>query len=108
MKDKRKINLGDQVYTYELNLNAMVNFEEETGKSLINIDPKEDFSMKDIRALIWAGVNEDHEISIEEVGKSINLDNIEKISDEIMTAFDDVLPEGEENVEAKNKNRSTG
>lgn len=108
MKNKKTINLGGQVFTYELNLNAMVNFEEETGKSLININPEDDFSMKDIRALIWAGINEDQKISIEQVGKSINLDNIEKISDKIMAALDEVMPEGEEKAEVKNKNRSTG
>ena len=104
----KKITIGNEEYNYDLNLNAMVNFEEETGKSLINIDPEDNFSMKDIRALLWAGINETAEISIEEVGAAINLDNIEKISEEIMAAFDDVLPEGEENTEVKNKNRSAG
>lgn len=102
------IKIGDKEYKYDLNLNAMVNFEEETDKSLINADLTDNFSVKDIRALLWAGINEAEEISIEEVGKMVNLKNIEKISEEIIDAFDDVLPEGEENVKAKNKNRSTG
>ncbi len=94
-------------YEYDLNLNAMINFEEVTGKELMNIKEGDTFSLKEIRALLWAGLHEEDEgLTLENVGKLITPGNMQKISNKIMEAYDNVMPEGEDT--GKNKNRSTG
>ncbi len=108
MGKKRQIEIEGKKYDYNLNLNAMVNFEEETGTSIMNMKEGYEFGMKDVRGLLWAGINEEKETPIEEIGKLITLENIEEVSNQVMAAFEDVMPEGEENTEVKNKNRSAG
>jgi len=91
-----QIKLKGKKYTYDLNLNAMANFEKETGKSLTAIG--EDATITDIRALLWAGLNEGEEIGIEAVGKLVDINNIEEVSEKIMQLYESAMPD-----EGKNK-----
>lgn len=109
MKTKTKLNLGGMVYDYKLNLNAMINFEEETGTSLLNMQEGDPFSLKEMRALLWVGLNECQDISLEEVGGLVDFTNMEAISNRIMEMYGDAVPENDgENEQGKNKKSSTG
>lgn len=93
-----KINL-DKERTLLFDLNAMVEFEEATGKSLMSGESLSNLGMKDIRALLWAGlVHEDEKITLKQVGKMVHLGNIEAISTSIESAFDAAMPEKKEDV----------
>lgn len=94
-----KLKIKGKEYKYILNLNAMANYEDETGKSLIDVSPDDTFTVKDIRALLWAGINEAQKMPIEEVGKMVDLTNMEDVTEQIMEVYADVMP-GEE---GKNK-----
>jgi len=96
-------------YEYDLNLNAMINFEEVTGKELMNIKEGDTFNLKEIRALLWAGLHEeDNKLTLEAVGKLMRPDNMQDISNKIMEAYDNAMPEAEGEDTGKNTNRSTG
>ena len=103
---KTTFNIGGMVCEYELNLNAMIRFEEETGKDLSNMKPGDKIGLKEIRALLWAGLNEHEQISIEEVGEHINPGNMEEISEKLFDVYEKAMPEGES--KGKNTKRSAG
>ena len=101
----------DKKRKYQLNLNAMINFEEETGKSLINMSEGDELTIPELRALIWVGLNEFEDIALEEVGKLIHPGNMAQIEAKIMEVYGETMPEQEKNTgeaEGKNKNRSAG
>jgi len=98
----------DKKRAYDINLNALINFEEATGKSLMKMKAGDEFSLKDIRALLWAGLNEFEEISLEEAGSLVNIHNIEKVSKKIMEVYENAIPEAKGSEGVKNKTRPVG
>ena len=106
----------DKKRKFKLDLNAMINFEEESGKSLINMKPDDEFSLKDIRAMLWAGINstiekEELKLSLEEVGSFVHPGNMAEVSNKIMEVYENSVPEGDSSKgesKGKNGNRSTG
>jgi len=78
-----------------MNLNAMVSFEEATGKSLFQgIDPK-GMTAKDFRALLWACLlHEDESLELKDVGKMIHAGNMGELSEKIAQAWEIASPEG--------------
>mgnify|MGYP000167324072 CR=1 FL=1 len=108
MRSKTTLNL-DKEREYDLNLNALIKFEEETGKSLLNMQTGDVFNLKDIRALLWAGLSEFDDITIEESGKLVSMHNMEDVSNQIMEVYEDAMPDNEQGEsEGKNKKSSTG
>jgi len=107
MNSKTTLDL-DKKRAYDINLNALINFEEATGKSLMKMKKGDEFSLKDIRALLWAGLNEFEEISLEEAGSLVNIHNIEEVSKEIMKVYENAIPESKGSERAKNKSRPVG
>jgi len=101
----------DKERKFQLNLNAMLAFEEETGKSLLDMNDG-NFSISDVRALLWAGLNEFEDITLEEAGKMLHTGNLEQFTKEIMGAYQGAMPDVEPGTKGetkgKNKNRSAG
>ncbi len=92
---KTKITL-DKERNLLLNLNAMVAFEEETGKSLLSAASLSEMGMKEIRALLWAClVHDDESLTLKQVGDMVHAGNLEEISKSIEQAFGAAMPEPE-------------
>lgn len=80
-----------------LNLNAMVDFEEATGKNMLQQKTLDDLSAKDLRALLWGCLkHEDKELTIEQVGGMIHAGNMEEISASLTKAWELASPKVEE------------
>lgn len=78
------INL-DKERTLFYNLNALVLLEEQ-GVDIQKLN--EGVSMSAVRGIVWAGLrHEDKEITIEEVGDLITMENFQEISTAIGEAF---------------------
>ena len=78
-----------------MDLNAMVSFEDATGKNIMQgIDP-DSMTAKDFRALLWACLlHEDEALKIEDVGKMIHAGNMDELSVKIAQAWEVASPEG--------------
>jgi hypothetical protein len=72
----------------KLDLNAMVKFEEVTGKSLFNQNALSELSSIDMRALLWAGLaHEDPTLTLTDVGALITLENMDIVAKAITEAL---------------------
>ncbi len=81
-----------------LNFNAMVKYEEQTGKNVFK--SMSDPSVTDLRALIWACLlHEDPKLTIETVGEFINMGNMEQVMDKLMEAWVAASPDKTEKNE---------
>lgn len=91
-----------------LDLNAMAEFEDATGKSLMRGIDLNSLSMKDYRALIWAClIHEDEKLTVQQVGKMIHAGNMNEIGEAIIKAFDLAAPESKDD-HPLTENRSDG
>jgi len=80
-----------------LNLNAMVSFEEVTGKNMLRQETMGELSAKDLRAILWACLlHEDEVLKLEDVGAMIHAGNMEEISDKLAEAWGAAMPEAKE------------
>ena len=78
-----------------MNLNAMVSFEEATGKNIMQGMDADSMTAKDFRALLWACLlHEDESLKIEDVGKMIHTENMGELSEKIAQAWEVASPEG--------------
>lgn len=87
-----------------LDLNAMVAFQEETGKNLFKKEVAEslskDMTPKDLRAMLWACLlHEEKTLKIEQVGSWIHQGNMEEIGRKLNEAWEVATPEAEEGEE---------
>jgi hypothetical protein len=90
------IELGGKLRHLKLTLNAMVSFEEVTGKSIMGADTKSVISMgaTGLRALIWVCLlHEEPELKIEEVGSWIDTGNVTDIAEQLGKAINEAMPE---------------
>lgn len=77
-----------------LDLNAMVAFEEVTGKNLLQGIAPEALSVKDFRALLWAClIHEDKELTLDDVGTMIHSGNMSELVSKLAQAWDVAMPE---------------
>ena len=69
-------------------LNAMVSFEDATGKNIMQGLDDNSMTAKDFRALLWACLlHEDEELKIEDVGKLMHAGNMTELSEKIAQAW---------------------
>lgn len=74
----------DRERTLTIDLNAMVRFEDITGKSLFKAKTISELSTKEYRTLIWAClVQDDPELTPEQVGQIVGPKKIGKLSEAI-------------------------
>lgn len=94
-----KVNPGvkivlDKERTLLLDLNAMVRYEEVTGKSLFKGIDLNNMGAKELRALIWAClVHEDSNLTLKDVGAWINADNMTAFAQKLDAAVSNAVPE---------------
>jgi hypothetical protein len=91
MAPTAKIEIDGKEYTLMLDLNALIAFEEATGKSAEFLDAKK-ISLKDMRALYWAALVGSHpEITQEDVGRLIHLGNMEDFTNAFKPLYEAYL-----------------
>jgi len=81
-----------------LDLNAMVAFEEETGKNLFDSNVSQELSAglnpKDLRALLWACLlHEDESLTPKQVGSWLRYDNLAEVAEKLVTAWGAAMPD---------------
>ena len=82
-----------------LDLNAMVSFEEATGKNLLQGITPDNLSAKDLRGLLWACLlHEDKELTLEKVGEMVHSGNMESIATKLSSAWEVAMPEGDKDA----------
>lgn len=75
----------DKERTLFFDLNALVALEEQ-GVDIATIS--EGVKMSQVRGILWAGlIHEDKELTIEEVGTMVTLENIQEVSEAVGKAF---------------------
>lgn len=84
----------DKPRKLRLNLNAMIKFEETTGKDLLKGFDPENMSLKDVRALVWCSMlNEDKSLTLEQVGDLIDLNNMQAVIESVTKTATNAFPE---------------
>lgn len=102
-----KLNL-DKERNFNITLNAMIRYEEETGQSMMDDKFGENLGAKELRALLWSGLkDEDEELAIEQAGSMIHAGNMIELSNKMMKAYADILPEAEEEEKGTSKNKKS-
>ena len=92
----------DKEYTLILDMNAMSDFEEATGKAIHAIGA--DMSMKELRALIWACMrHSEPDLTPEDVGRMIHAKNLFAVGEQIGKLYSDSMPEEEDIPDAEPK-----
>lgn len=92
-----------------MDLNAMVSFEDATGKSIFQgIDPK-GMTAKDFRALLWSCLlHEDESLKIKDVGRMIHAGNMGELAAKIAQAWEVASPEGKGDKDPLARSPSNG
>lgn len=99
---KNTVVLGGKEYEINLDLNAFAELEEIYGDPTTALEGLEKGSFKAIRAILFAILKSQNEkLTITEVGKMINMNNIVEITNKINATAEKSLPEADE--EAKNE-----
>lgn len=103
-----EVELGDKKYSLNFDFNTYCKLEElgiyNNAQEAFDDLTKGKFTA--IRALIWASINAETNkdiISLLEVGKKINNDNIEYVMEKVHEALDDSMPEKEEDTVEEDK-----
>lgn len=94
--EKHNIKLGDMIYELPLiNLNILIAIEDEFGCGIGNL--QEQFNKKQattLRSLAWAMLKDKYpELTKEEVGNNINLQNFKEITEELLKVINLSLEE---------------
>lgn len=83
-----------------LDLNAMVAFEEATGKNMMHGLDAARMTAKDFRAFLWASLlHADKALTLEDVGAMIHTGNMEDITNRLLETWNVAMPEGKEGTE---------
>ena len=103
---KVTIELDGKEYTLIMDMNAMTEFEEETGKQIHAIG--QDMSMKDFRALVWACLlHSNPEMTPQDVGKLIHIKNMMSVANKVGALYSESMPEGEDVPDVEEKDTKT-
>ena len=85
-----------------LDLNAMVDFEKATGKSMWSLG--ETFSATDLRALLWACLRHEDELLLQkDVGAMIHMGNIAELGKTLTEVYQKSMPEDKKVKKARKK-----
>ena len=79
----------DKVRHLKFNLNALITAESITGKKLSELSSEGgSFDLSFLRALLYAGLKwEDKELTLEDVGDLIDMDNLEFVTEKLGEAM---------------------
>ncbi len=78
----------DKERSFELDLNAIIKYEELTGKSLLKKQEAPEMGAGDLRALLYVGLlREDPNLTIEQVGSFITIENMAEVAKAIGDAW---------------------
>ena len=79
----------DKERILKFNLNALILAEEITGKKLASLGTDADgFDMVFLRGMLFAGLkHEDKELTLEQVGDMIDMDNMEEVTTKLGEAM---------------------
>lgn len=105
---KHTIDLGDGVEReIEFSLNAMADLEEKYGTVEHAFEKVEENNISAIRFLLWCLLNTgEQEISEREVGRLINLRNLNELMSSVMDYMEEAMP-GLQEMVSKNQNSQT-
>ena len=94
----------DKARNLRYGINALIKVEELTGKALTKLD-LESLSMKDLRAILFAGLcHEDKTLTPERVGEIIDdYSSINEIAEKLGEAFTVAFGGNEKNAESQPK-----
>ena len=82
----------DKERTIKYNLNSLIGLEEDLGITVDKIG-EVPFSMKNIRSFLFYGlIHEDKEITQEQIGELVSLENLPEIQAKIVDAFNQANP----------------
>ena len=87
----------DKERTLKLDLNAMITFEEATGKSFAEGSfGRGNMSPGDLRTILWACLlHEDDTLTEKQVGSWVAMDNMVEVASKLNEAFEVALPRSE-------------
>lgn len=73
----------------KFNLNALILAEQCTGKKLSELGERKDsFDLSFLRAMLYAGLKwEDKELTLEDVGDMIDMENLEEVTNKLGEAM---------------------
>lgn len=102
-----KFTANDQAYTLVFSMNALCELEEVTGKDLMSVmqalDGESGFSLRMVRALLWAGLSDNHEMTLKDVGRLVEeLGGVQEVVPLIEKAFQTGMPEAKKDQGAGN------
>lgn len=90
-----------------LDLNAMSEFEEETGKNIFQLG--ENMGASDMRALLWACLtHEEPSLDPKDVGAMIHPGNMEYVSQKIQEVYEKQTPDSEGKQQGKQTTKNSG
>lgn len=95
-KQSIPIELGGKTRHLRFTFNSLVAIEEALGRPISEIGNimSGSVSVKDIRALIWAGlIHEDKELTQEQVGEWLDMSAMVTISGKLAEAFEAAFPD---------------
>ena len=94
-KQSVSVKLGDKTRHLRYNFNALVALEEALGSPISEIGTLVSGSvrLKDLRAIVWAGLlHEDADVTEKDVGSWLDLSMLGEIADKVREAFEAALP----------------
>lgn len=86
----------DRPRTLRLDLNAMVRFEEQTGRDLLNDGGINLRRMRELHVLLWACLlHEDPSLTLDQVGAMIHLGNMQYVAEQVAKVWAASMPEAQ-------------
>lgn len=83
----------DKKRRLKFNMNALSELEDAMGKPVTQLN---NVGMKELRALLWAGlIHENPNLTLQDAGNLIELENIEYIGEKVTEAMTLAFPKGE-------------
>lgn len=89
-RGESKLVLGGNEYTLRYDLNALVELEDKMGVPLSEMGEMK-ITIRNVRSMLWAGIlHENDEITEKEIGKFVDMENMEEVQEAISKAFSKV------------------
>jgi len=86
----------DKERTLVYDFNAFIDLEDIYDDVSVVFDKLQKFNLRATRDMLWAGLrHEDESLTPRQVGKWLNLDNVQEIAAKVMEAVEGHLPEPE-------------